>query len=647
MGFIEVSSNPMELNGSISGNTRLSVGNTRKNSKYSSGSIKLKKLTNYLGTLVPESVYSAEYNGTQLRKLLPDGLSIIAQYEAVLSQASMMARLSYEKPLIFMYGTQLIKYNPLVFNSVLSLLRSNYDRAEGLKSRRLRDEIEADISIRSGIYLRRTYGISETFCAVQRFDFTKETNPQVFSGKKVLYITFRGTSSAAAGLTDAIVVPGKLMNLYSKCSMKVSKINNIKSNAVSDRFLVNGNEVFSRQTEQGGNFLAHLGFIDNLMTTLPDIVDYLERTLTNDPVDKIIVTGHSLGGANASIAALCLAGFKNYGANVLRNTDLHCITFGAPKIFTDSSRNIFNSFLLDGTMTLDRIAGRTNTVNLLSSGLGRETDLVPLIPPNLVHPGFMILKTEIKTQSRTGRSKNITDLRQMYGGLAPKLGEKFNNQPMYQSFLDCFKSVDGLKETEYRKVMTQNATIYTYTLLYLRNDDVKMIYEGIKQIANRIMGMNTIDISEAETDLAEKQELQNLKGILIEVPSEYPSKTIVPLPVRTVLNGNRQRGSGFFNTLKNKVRTIRKTLSGQSYDYKENTIEMGPNHIVYFCNPAHAAFSCHMAYMGIGYMGGLKSAAQLSSYKNIEILVYEKKVKIQQNDGYFIRRPNVGQFKQG
>ena len=133
-------------------------------------------------------------------------------------------------------------------------------------------------------------------------------------------------------------------------------------------------------------------------------------------------------------------------------------------IFTDYSRNVFNDLLIGGFMTFDRVANRPRFPDptMLSY------DPIPLIPPNMNHPGFMILKPEIKTQSKTGRTKHSSELRDELAGIKAKkslftslTSRNYNPLPDYPEFFKYFKDTtleSSFTPDEYSSLLSTTVT---------------------------------------------------------------------------------------------------------------------------------------------------------------------------------------------
>ena len=468
----------------------------------------------------------------------------MGRYEAAITQATYYARLSYELNDVIAASSQLTDYNPLVFNTGLSLIRRKFSRFR--TNNVTINKISNTIDDGAVIYAKK--GLVETPCYLQVVDYTNKESNCPHPGSKILYVAFRGTISLKSALTDAKSVPSPLSKLFN--------ISNFDGK--------NGMEAFAQELNNTGGalFSSHYGFIENLEPIIGDILKQIEEFIKNKNVNKIIITGHSLGGANATLFAMILAGFKKAGVSLLQNVSIHCITFGAPKLFTDYSRNVFNTMLDNKILTLDRVANRIGSLLVGSITAGVSMNLVPMIPPNFVHPGYMVLKHEIKTQSRTGRSKNISDIREMFAGIQSNGYFSFNGLPTYGEFLSNFEqiSVDN-----YESLLTK---LPLATLYFGKSNGT---YSIIKEIIMRILGGSVEDVSEQE-GMQEEKEVEAI------VTQNINIKT------------NNQSGGG-----------------QQTELYKSNTIERGPNHIVYNCQKNISLGSCHMAYMGISFWGGMKN----------------------------------------
>lgn len=145
--------------------------------------------------------------------------------------------------------------------------------------------------------------------------------------------------------------------------------------------------------------------------------DLLKQGLNEFKPQRLFVTGHSLGGAYASLFTFIMAEIRE--ANFPFIQSIHNVTFGAPTILGDGARNTFNAHLDGGKVTLDRVT----CVGLYS----KLADLIPSIPVGFSHPGYQPLKTEMWPEARTGRAYTYPEtVRQVFqkGGLFGLGGEK-------------------------------------------------------------------------------------------------------------------------------------------------------------------------------------------------------------------------------
>ncbi|CAG8607980.1 38382_t:CDS:2 [Gigaspora margarita] len=111
-------------------------------------------------------------------------------------------------------------------------------------------------------------------------------------------------------------------------------------------------------SSQPGGVLVHLGFYTAFLTFQQQIRDVITESIKQYPDYNLVVTGHSLGGALASFAALDLKQSVE-GANP------YLYTYGEPRI----GNSVFVSFM---NKTLDTIKRVVN-----------QADIVPHLPPKI------------------------------------------------------------------------------------------------------------------------------------------------------------------------------------------------------------------------------------------------------------------------
>lgn len=117
--------------------------------------------------------------------------------------------------------------------------------------------------------------------------------------------------------------------------------------------------------------------IGSFVKPLMKIWTILKREIESKNPHRLFITGHSLGGAYASLFALILAECHKTQFPSIQST--HLITFGAPTLLSDTARNTFNTYLDNGFLTLDRVISQAKTLLI---------DIIPSIPLGFTHPGY-------------------------------------------------------------------------------------------------------------------------------------------------------------------------------------------------------------------------------------------------------------------
>lgn len=142
--------------------------------------------------------------------------------------------------------------------------------------------------------------------------------------------------------------------------------------------------------------------------------DLLSKSILEKNPTRLFVTGHSLGGAYATLFSFIVA--ESYKQVFPSIQTIHLVTFGSPTTMSDKARNVFNNHLDSGIITLDRV----------TSSWTRVGDIIPSGPAGFSHPGFQPLRTELYPEKNTGRAYNIDTIRKVYqtGGLLGLGAEK-------------------------------------------------------------------------------------------------------------------------------------------------------------------------------------------------------------------------------
>ncbi len=153
-------------------------------------------------------------------------------------------------------------------------------------------------------------------------------------------------------------------------------------------------------------------FVKPLMKIWP----ILKREILSKDPKRLFITGHSLGGAYASLFAFIVA--ECHQAQFPTITTAHLITFGAPTLLSDTARNTFNKYLDNGFLTLDRVVSQANKTLV--------TDAIPSIPAGFTHPGYQPLRTELQPEEKTGRAYQLKNIERVF--VSQKTGGKKRTQ---------------------------------------------------------------------------------------------------------------------------------------------------------------------------------------------------------------------------
>jgi len=113
---------------------------------------------------------------------------------------------------------------------------------------------------------------------------------------------------------------------------------------------------------------VHDGFDDAYETMVDAMHASIQNLVTRHPVERLIVSGHSLGGALATLIFADLA----YGETLPAGIRKICCTFGAPRVGNETFRNCIE-------------AGDVEIVRFENIG-----DIVPTMPPKFLHVGQLV-----------------------------------------------------------------------------------------------------------------------------------------------------------------------------------------------------------------------------------------------------------------
>jgi len=385
-----------------------------------------------------------------------------------------------------------------------------------------------------------------------------------FNTKKTLFIAFKGSSSIEDFKHDlkSAAYPDQLLSELNNAQNKQQVISNAQNK--------------NKKNKPGK---AGYGFIKTLKPSINDICKKIQELKSQHEFERVIITGHSLGGALASLFGYYL---KKYNPNLI-DKPIHVVTFGACCVFDAVGRNEFNAFLNiedeKPVFTLDRV-----TANL---------DPIIVLPADLDHPGFTILRDEFKSYTNTKRTKEIGELRDLLG-LKEKKGFDLtltaDDLLSTQIFVELFSNFDSLKvngqydEELYKekfKINFGTKAEEQYPILHKAMPDAKL--KEIQELFNKIEKMKT-------------------------------KFGIIP----------KEQEGGLYNPL-SKVSNATKAYK------KEAKIRM-PNQIQYSCYAKMALGFCHACYLGVSYVMVLRlpniSEGKLRKEPTKDYTLYQKDGRI-------------------
>ena len=157
-------------------------------------------------------------------------------------------------------------------------------------------------------------------------------------------------------------------------------------------------------------------FVMPILNVFKLLMDELGKLKTNG--SRIFITGHSLGGAYASLFAFIFALLKKADDPRLQGIEsIHLVSFGAPTLLSDTARNSFNALLDEGILSFDRVVSQkvsSRTGVPIPGVTGTGNNIIPHIPAGFSHPGYRPLATDFQPEAK-GRPYSLDMIRQFYG----------------------------------------------------------------------------------------------------------------------------------------------------------------------------------------------------------------------------------------
>ena len=182
-------------------------------------------------------------------------------------------------------------------------------------------------------------------------------------------------------------------------------------------------------------------FVKELIDGWQSLMKALEEYILV-PNTRLFLTGHSLGGAFCTLFGFILAeGKVTNSIPIMKNIkNIHIISFGCPKILSNTARELFNTHLDSSLITLDRVVSQlvpksSNIIEATQSILSLPTlgisilgpnDIIPSVPLGKEHAGYQpSLDLDYFTAEKKGRVFSIDNIRKSY--IPEYNGDRYRN----------------------------------------------------------------------------------------------------------------------------------------------------------------------------------------------------------------------------
>ena len=459
-----------------------------------------------------------------------DGKSNIMRYEAFLCQCAYLSRLSYTPSEVFCRMVKNLEVSPDYFNDYITTMEGlfyqnfPYDRAFDSTWLQKQPKYQELFNMSGIVPLNN---VKKTSPSVKGMFYKNDMKMNLYfyyhhdpksriNADETMFVVFKGSSSIDDFIHDAKFVPSNLLKFP-----------------------------YLQKMPEAGECLVHRGFLELLQNDMPKLVSILTDMVKMHKPKKIVICGHSLGGALATVFSFALVKGIELGAIAgFSRIPIHLITFGAPTLLGDRTRIVFNQLLTSNRLTFDRVNSKIMKTPMF--------DIIPTIPPGCSHPGYNILKDELFPYKRTGRTERIGELRNKIMGA--QQGIKYNDDLYaHQDFLGLFQKAPQDPET-FRK-----------NLRHLGGTTKKRRAEAFQDVFPD----------------AKKIDTQAINGIQKE-------GNTVEGTVPTQQTGGIGLGGKW------------------SSMYKEETKRQMPNQVIYNCYKTLSGMFCHASYMGVGFLSCLR-----------------------------------------
>lgn len=528
--------------------------------------------------------YELSQNNKPINKV--ENINKLYQYEALLTQCSYLSRMAYCQADIFCRMTEHLDITPNAFNDYIKAIEDIYEDLFKYKcsydSKYIQENpkfIEKFNQYNTNSLSQQTAGGPTTFNTnkikkngpigyfiqnkkkLNVYLYLHHNKQSNFNNGPTLFISFKGSSNFkdfGHDLKSAVSKSKPLNELNNGTENNDAKASSVFIDILKENYTITN--IFDKVkqlilSEQENNLTKSLKQ-QSISEQEKKNKNFLKKLEISDKKIRIIITGHSLGGALAELFGYYL---KKYKSSEI-TCPIHIITFGACCVFNAAGRNEFNTLLNisgDKIFTLDRI-----TVN---------ADPVVLLPAHLDHGGYTLLKIDDNDAfTKTGRTNEIGKIREMLGLNEGSLKKNVKFEKMKKMLK--FKEETSKENYDGNELLVSKEFIELFknSNQFTKNDgeyNFELYKSKYKNITPNIF-------KNKNKKLKIKQEaMPNLKKQIAGEQKQEPQST-----------------------------EFRKNTK----QYKQETLNKMPNQINYSCYKTISKGFCHGVYMGVSYMTVLR-----------------------------------------
>ena len=572
--------------------------------------------------------YELSQNNKPINKV--ENINKLYQYEALLTQCSYLSRMAYCPADIFCRMTEHLDITPNAFNDYIKAIEDIYEDLFKYKcsydSKYIQENpkfIEKFNQYNTNSLSQQTAGGPTTFNTnkikkngpigyfiqnkkkLNVYLYLHHNKQSNFNNGPTLFISFKGSSNFkdfGHDLKSAVSKSKPLSELNNGTEKNDAKASSVFIDILKENDTITN--IFNKviQLIQKNNLLKQENNLNNSLKQQSiseqekNNKNFLKKLEIPDKKIRIIITGHSLGGALAELFGYYL---KKYKSSEI-TCPIHIITFGACCVFNAAGRNEFNTLLNisgDKIFTLDRI-----TVN---------ADPVVLLPAHLDHGGYTLLKIDDNDAfTKTWRTNEIGKIREMLGLNEGSLKKNVKFEKMKK-------------------------------MLKFKEETSKENYDGNELLVSK----EFIELFKNSNQFTKNDGEYNFELY----KSKY--KNITPNIFKKNINKRKIKQEAMPNLKKQIAGELKQEPQSTEFRkntkfYKEQTLKKMPNQINYSCYKTISKGFCHGVYMGVSYMNVLRLIGDKDPVKDYTLYkTANRKIFSLPDDGQYFSHTNQNCIK--